>query len=340
MYINLFCFMIISSLIVLFVSQKKNLFLDIKDTMHKRFVTKTEKYSIGGILLFMFFIYFYYYIGELKSLYILFFGLILLVGFFSDLKFLENPKKRFFIQILILFIFIYLIDLRIPLTKIHTLDFFLNNFYFNKFFTIFCLMIFINGSNFIDGINTLLIGYNILICSALLLFFDTMLQDKLIVQCFLIALLVLLFFNSFGKIILGDSGSYLLSFFIGIYLINFSSSTNAISPFLIILLLWYPCFELLFSMIRRVISNKKMYEPDIHHFHQILFRYFDKKIKNENLKHIAVSLLINGYAFLMLFLIVNINQQLRVSHILIAIITNIIIYLMTYVILINFIKKN
>ena len=44
MYINLLCFMIISSLIVLFISRKKNLFLDVKDTMHKIYSRDTIPY--------------------------------------------------------------------------------------------------------------------------------------------------------------------------------------------------------------------------------------------------------------------------------------------------------
>ncbi len=65
-------------------------------------------------------------------------------------------------------------------------------------------------------------------------------------------LLIILAFNLNGKIILGDSGSYILGLFVGIYLINFSNQNIAVSPFFIILLLWYPCFELLFSMIETI----------------------------------------------------------------------------------------
>ena len=35
----------------------------------------------------------------------------------------------------------------------------LKNYYFNLLFTVFCLLILINGSNFIDGLNSLLISY-------------------------------------------------------------------------------------------------------------------------------------------------------------------------------------
>ena len=329
-YVNLIIFLIVSSFFVLFLSQKKKFFLDIKDKQHKKFATKIKNHSIGGVLLLIFFIYFHFFIAKLQNIHILFFGLIFLVGFFSDLKLLDDPKKRFLIQVILLFTFIYLVDLKIPLTKITFIDHYLKNIYFNKFFTIFCLMIFINGSNFIDGLNTLLIGHNFLICLFLVLFFEPILPNILIIKCLLLALLVILIFNFFGTIILGDSGSYLLSFFMGIYLINFSNSTNSISPFFIILLLWYPCFELLFSMIRRLFFKQKMYEPDTNHLHQILFKFFTKKIKNQNNNHLIVSMLINGYTFLILFVTINMDTYLKVSHILLTILMNLTIYILCY----------
>ena len=329
-YVNLIIFLIVSSFFVLFLSQKKKFFLDIKDKQHKKFVTKTKNYSIGGIILLIFFIYFHFFISKLQNIHILFFGLIFLAGFFSDFKLLDDPKKRFLMQAILLFTFIYLVDLKIPLTKITFIDHYLQNIYFNRFFTMFCLMIFINGSNFIDGINTLLIGHNILICLFLVLFFEPILPNILIIKCLLLALLVTLIFNFSGTIILGDSGSYLISFFMGIYLINFSNSTNSISPFFTILLLWYPCFELLFSMIRRLIFKQKMYEPDTNHLHQILFKFFTKKIKNQNNNHLTVSMLINGYTFLILYVTINMDTYLKVSHILLAILMNLTVYILCY----------
>ena len=329
-YINLVLFLIISTFLILFLSKKKNIFLDIKDLKHKKFATQIKNHSIGGFLLLIFFIYFHFFISKLQNIHILFFGLIFLAGFFSDFKLLDDPKKRFLMQAILLFTFIYLVDLKIPLTKITFIDHYLKNIYFNKFFTIFCLMIFINGSNFIDGLNTLLIGHNFLICLFLVLFFEPILPNILIIKCLLLALLVILIFNFFGTIILGDSGSYLLSFFMGIYLINFSNSTNSISPFFIILLLWYPCFELLFSMIRRLFFKQKMYEPDINHLHQILFKFFTKKIKNQNNNHLIVSMLINGYTFLILFVTINMDIYLKVSHIVLAILMNLTVYILCY----------
>ena len=189
-------------------------------------------------------------------------------------------------------------------------------------------MILINGYNFVDGINTLLINYNIVICLILFLFFKENIQDYEILKNFLIILFILLIFNLNGNLILGDSGSYAIGLFIGIYLINFAAYNQYLSPFWIISLVWYPCFELLFSMLRRFKLKRKMYKPDTSHYHQILFQYFNKKEKNNFISHLYVSLIINFYCFFSLIL--NKIVGLRSSEILIFILLNIFIYLFTY----------
>ena len=72
-YVNLITFLIVSSFFVLFLSQKKKFFLDIKDKHHKKFATKIKNHSIGGILLLIFFIYFHFFIDKLQNIHILFF---------------------------------------------------------------------------------------------------------------------------------------------------------------------------------------------------------------------------------------------------------------------------
>ena len=49
------------------------------------------------------------------------------------------------------------------------------------------------------------------------------------------------------------------------------------SPFFIVLLLWYPCFENLFSIIRKYRLNLSPLNSDNKHFHQLLFYFIKKK---------------------------------------------------------------
>ena len=105
--------------------------------------------------------------------------------------------------------------MRISSTRIYLLDFLISNNLFSYFFSTFCLLILINGSNFIDGLNGLLVGYYFLIS---IIFFQLDFINFLDIEnndllFFSIILLVLFFFQYFEKSFMGDTGAYILSFF-------------------------------------------------------------------------------------------------------------------------------
>ena len=113
-------------------------------------------------------------------------------------------------------------------------------------------MILINGSNFIDGLNGLLLGYFLII---LLILLDLGYLIDISNSQYLLLLLIsgivfLLILNLFNLLYLGDGGSYVIGFVLG-YILIAVYNQNIISPFFIILLIWYPCFENLFSIIRK-----------------------------------------------------------------------------------------
>ena len=114
-------------------------------------------------------------------------------------------------------------------------------------------MILINGSNFIDGLNGLLLGYFLLILFILYkLNLLTILIFLIVFIYFFIILIFIFILNFINQLFLGDGGAYSLSFLFGFVLIYIYNSTEFITPYFIILLLWYPCFENLFSIIRKV----------------------------------------------------------------------------------------
>ena len=106
--------------------------------------------------------------------------------------------------------------------------------YISIIFTFFCFLILINGTNFLDGLNTLVAGYYILVLSFLILVskHNNLLLDHN-VYLLLIFLFVIYIFNFFGKIYLGDSGAYLISFFVGFFVIDFVTKNNFVSPYFI-----------------------------------------------------------------------------------------------------------
>ena len=123
-------------------------------------------------------------------------------------------------------------------------------------------------------------------------------------------LTVLIFFNGFNKVFLGDGGIYFLSFIIGIVLIKFHTENSIVSPYYIICLLWYPCFENLFSILRKKLTKISPHEADNMHLHHLIYRILKlkkSKIARSNLAGFIIllfnlpifeSVMINSLIFL------------------------------------------
>jgi UDP-N-acetylmuramyl pentapeptide phosphotransferase/UDP-N-acetylglucosamine-1-phosphate transferase len=317
--------------------KKKNLFLDYKIEKHKRYASKTINYSIGGIIFFINYCYLLLVEKNIDYIFFIFLTLIFLIGVLSDVKILKSAILRIFFQFIILALFINLTDFSIPMSNIVFIDIFLSNVFFNKLFTIFCMLILINGINFIDGINTLLLGYNLIISIFLIYFFFEEIHKISLIN-YMIIIFILFCFNLNGKLILGDAGSYILAFFLGVFLIEFSRNNQLISPFFIISLIWYPCFELLFSIIRRLKLRKKTYLPDTQHLHQLLFQFFNKKNYSVKFSHLLVSLSINSYCLISLYM--NYFFGYKNITIIFFLIFNMFVYIISYYFLKNYHKIN
>ena len=130
-------------------------------------------------------------------------------------------------------IFVVFNDLKIINTKIYILDEILLNNYFNFIFVSFCILIVINGSNFLDGLNTLNVGYFLII--TLLIYFlnlnKVLIFEGYNLEYFALLLFIIFILNFFNKIYLGDSGSYVIGFIFSIFLIKLYILNQNISPF-------------------------------------------------------------------------------------------------------------
>ena len=183
--------------------------------------------------------------------------------------------------------------------------FYLNYDLFSLIFTSFCLLILINGSNFIDGSNLQCSGYYLAI-SIILVFLNSKvvaIENINLIYLLFPILLSFMFYNFLNKTYLGDGGSYLLSLIIGYILINFQINEN-VSPYYIALFLWYPAFENLFSILRRVYSrNLRPDKPDLLHLHHLIFEYFNKNFNlNNKLKYSITGLVINLFNLIIFYI--------------------------------------
>jgi UDP-N-acetylmuramyl pentapeptide phosphotransferase/UDP-N-acetylglucosamine-1-phosphate transferase len=151
-------------------------------------------------------------------------------------------------------------------------------------------------------------------------------------------LLVIFVFNFFSKIYLGDAGVFLLSFIIGYELIQISNlnsepNTQYISPIFIVLLLWYPAFENLFSIIRKSSRRINPTEPDNRHLHHLLFLFIKNKIIDNQYTNSLSANLINFYN--LIIFIVGSNYFFNTKILSYILMINISIYSICYYLLLK-----
>jgi len=324
----------LSILIIIFIIIKF-LFKNLKSKFykkHQRFAGKESIPLIGGVIIFIFLII---HIELFEELFLLYCFFLLLLGIFSDIDKLYSPKVRLFIQFLIIFSFVYFSNLQILDLRNIYLNYLLSYEYFNIFFITSCFLVLINGSNFIDGLDGLNLGYYLV--GLLPILYVSQLPEIYIVNDRLILILIMISFllilNFLNIIYIGDSGSYLLGFIVGYLLIIFNNKNYLISPYFIVLILWYPAFENLFSIFRKIISNLDPLSPDNSHLHQKLCHLLldsNFKLFSEN-ANIVASVSINLYNFLIFCIGAFFYSKTKI--LLLIILFNIITYLICYFLL-------
>ena len=332
---NFFIYLFFLTIFIFFLNsffRKKNFLISTTGDDHQKFASSEVIPLSGGIFIFLGIIYFY---NINSSFFYIFSFLILMLGFFSDLKLFKSAVLRLLAQVSIVIFFVILNELKIQDTRIFLLDKLLENIFLNYLFVSFCILILINGSNFIDGLNTLNIGYYILIC---IVFYYLKLEGLII---YLDNLLFFIFFvlatifviNILNRMFLGDAGSYILGFIFSIVLIETYNLNNNLSPYFIILLLWYPCFETLFSIIRKNIVKKSPMSPDTNHLHQLIFLYIKKKFQiNLYYSNIISANIINLYNAVIFLISINYisNSQVQIFLILLNLFLYTVIYFKIY----------
>jgi UDP-N-acetylmuramyl pentapeptide phosphotransferase/UDP-N-acetylglucosamine-1-phosphate transferase len=138
--------------------------------------------------------------------------------------------------------------------------------------------------------------------------------------------------NFFGKSILGDGGSLSIGLFISHIILNFYLINDSISPYFIALLLWYPSFEILFSIIRKASIGRPPLVPDALHLHQLLYKkvkYFNSVELNNTIASSFINLF-NLFVFYLGSLKIYSN-----SYNIYLIFFSIFIYIVSYIILIK-----
>ena len=332
--------LIVSSIVFLIIAiqiKKTKYLKNFSGDDHQKFTTNKDIPLTGG---FFIIIVFFSILFDQNNFFLSAIILVFSLGMLSDLNKVISPNKRLSLQLLIVLYLIILTKLEINSTRIFVLDQFLENQIINIIFVSFCVLILINGTNFIDGLNGLSLGYYLMVTIALLnnsFEYSNFLQvNELIYLSFF--LFIFLIFNQFNLFFIGDSGSYSLGLIFSFLLINIYKENPNISPFYIVLLVWYPCFELLFSILRKFNINFSPAKPDIRHLHQLIYNLIKSKFKFTKLKSNNLSsMLILIFNSISIFLgsidIRNTENQI------ILIIVNILLYTVIYKLLVDYKNK-
>ena len=278
---------------------KADLLLDKKQSSDhkKKIITKNKTPLTGGLIFLLFFLFFYFSESVALTIAILF---LYLIGVLSDINILGSPIKRIVLQTICIILFVIIADITIKTVSVNQLDEILNIRLINIIFLTICFLVLINGFNFLDGINSLAIGY-FLICLSSIYFIsekNELSVDLILLKDLLLILAIIFAFNFFGNSFLGDSGTYIISFLLGVLCVNFAYENYIrISPHYVVCLLWYPAFENLFSIIRRVLGKLSPSKPDNYHLHHLLYFFIGKKtlFKKKISQNTITGIIINIY---------------------------------------------
>ena len=220
-------------------------------------------------------------------------GIMFVVGIYDDF-YNADFKLKFFIQIIVAKI---LIDQGLVITNFYGLfGLFELPWLMAQLFTIFVFLVIVNALNFIDGIDGL--ALSIFLLFVLLFEWISATKNTLALSIILaVASLPLYYFNfrKNRKIFLGDAGSLVIGTLLSIYtfhLLNPSFQLYYISqrvkPYIAILLLIYPLFDLLRVFIIRISAKKSPFHADRIHLHHLL----TDRISS----HIKATILIVGFS--------------------------------------------
>ena len=313
----------------------KNILLSHSGEIHQKFASSNSVPLIGGIYLFILFSFIFFKIQIFSQIFFLSF--IFLLGILVDIKKIISPKKRLILQTLILVILVYNSQLEIVNTRVEFFDTIISIKIINFCFVIFCLLILINGSNFIDGLNGLLIGYYLIITLTLVKinFFDFYKFDNELTLIFVLALIAIYLFNISNKLFLGDNGVYIISLSFGYMIIAFHQSLPQISPYFFIMLFWYPCFENLFSIVRKSKLKRSPINPDTNHLHQLLFYFLKRNNSYQDLfnnNFSSIIIILTNFIFFMIASINIYSTNLQIFTLIGSILT----YIFFYILLFNY----
>ncbi len=268
--------LIISALVVSTKKYHGTLTLDSVSGVQKTHSAPTPR--VGGISLIIGFVTVWFFLeGETRTLwgYIGLAGIPALVfGLAEDITGKVGVKWRLIATIVAGLIFSLLSGYAVTSVSMWGIDSLLSVSIFSMAFTAFAIGGVANSINIIDGFHGLASGTMMLILSAFaVISWRTGDLELMGIALAMIAIMAGFFVVNFpfGKLFLGDAGAYFSGFIIAVLAVMLPARNPEISPWISLLILWYPITETMVSIIRRAVrEGASPGEPDSLHLHSLL----------------------------------------------------------------------
>ena len=224
---------------------------------------------------------------------------VFLMGLSEDLNYSIRPKARLAIASFSAVIFWWLHGSQINSVGVPVLDSVLSLTIVSMLFTIFCIVALTNALNFIDGVNGLASGKTLIVSGSIWVFSITYNEPSLItlsVAIFMSTLGLFVLNYPHGRIFMGDAGAYTLGFLLAGCLITLHHRHPEISPWAILLVIFWPIADMTHSIVRRRLGGKKTDRPDMMHMHHVVMRtltaYSNGRISRQTANPLATALIL------------------------------------------------
>tara|TARA_B110000037_G_scaffold124682_1_gene142071 strand:- start:3342 stop:4328 length:987 start_codon:yes stop_codon:yes gene_type:complete len=272
----LFSHILLNCIILYFFDYLKNKINIYDYPDHKKKLHKNPIPLLGGwIFLFnltLFLILKNWSLSGLETNIILCSSFFLLIGILDD-KYNLSPYSKFLSLTISLVLFFNFNENMI----INNLEIYNFNIYLNRniglFFSVLCILLFVNAFNLFDGINlqSSLYGVYLLL---FLIYKNLFIETILII---IIPLLFIIYLNNRNKIFMGDSGTLFLGSIISLLIIANYTKTNSLKVDEIFLIMFLPGVDMFRLFIQRILNRKNPFLGDREHLHHYFLELFGYK---------------------------------------------------------------
>jgi UDP-GlcNAc:undecaprenyl-phosphate GlcNAc-1-phosphate transferase len=215
---------------------------------------------------------------------------VFVVGLAEDLGYLASPRRRLLAATVSGAVFIALMGQWVLYTGIPGLDIALQWSPFAVAFSLFLAVGISHAFNLIDGLNGLA-GFTAFaagLALATIAHKSALTEHRDILLTIAAAIIGFLIFNfPFGKIFLGDAGAYTIGHLLVWMSISILWNAPNVSPFAMLLILFWPTADTLLAITRRLSLGKPVAQPDRLHFHQLVMRSIEIVLLGRKKRQIA-----------------------------------------------------